>query len=154
MAIYGYVLRPQSKGELSIASTDPSAPPNITANFLTDPYDRKHTVSLFQYIRKLAQQPALAGFVDGESVPGAAVTDEDDLVDATFKQGACGMHVSGTCRMGSDHAAVLDPDLRVRGVSGLRVVDTSIMPALVSGNTNGPAMALAWHAAERIRERA
>jgi len=60
------------------------------------------------------------------------------------------MHVSGTCRMGLDDGAVLDPDLRVRGVSGLRVVDTSVMPRLVSGNTNGPAMALAWHAAERI----
>jgi choline dehydrogenase-like flavoprotein len=152
MAIYGYVLSPRSRGELSIASADPSSPPNITANFLTDPYDRKHTVLLFRYIRKLAQQPALAAFVDAEDVPGAAVTEEDELVGATFKQGACGMHVSGTCRMGADDAAVLDPDLRVRGVNRLRVVDTSIMPRLVSGNTNGPAMALAWHAAERIKQ--
>ncbi len=61
------------------------------------------------------------------------------------------MHVSGTCRMGTDEGAVLDTNLRVRGVHGLRVVDTSIMPRLVSGNTNGPVMAIAWHAAERIR---
>ena len=150
MSIYGYPLRPKSRGALSIASADPAAPPNITANFLSDPYDRAHTVSLFNYIRRLAQQPALASFVEAEDLPGADVTSDDDLIESTFKQGACGMHVSGTCRMGADDGAVLDPDLRVRGVSGLRVVDTSVMPTLVSGNTNGPVMAVAWHAAERI----
>ncbi len=150
MAIFGYVVRPESRGETMIASPDPAAAPMINANFLTHPWDQQHTISLFRYMRRVAQQPALAPFIAAEVEPGPAAASDEDLVEASFKQGGCGMHVSGTCRMGSDTASVLDPDLRVRGVSGLRVVDTSIMPTLVSGNTNAPAMALAWHAAERI----
>jgi len=152
MGIFGYVVHPRSRGEIAITSADPAALPRITANYLADDYDRSHTVSLFRYMRGLARQPALAPFIEAEDNPGTAASSDDDLVDASFAQGACGNHVSGTCRMGTDEAAVVDPDLRVRGVKGLRVVDTSIMPELVSGNTNGAAMALAWHAAERIRE--
>ncbi|MDG2003759.1 MAG: GMC oxidoreductase, partial [Novosphingobium sp.] len=151
--LYGYVLRPQSRGTIRIASADPAIPPEISANFLSVEADRVHTASLFRHLRKIAAQPALSSWVGAETLPGPAALSDEDLVEASFTQGACAMHVSGTCRMGSDDAAVLDPDLKVRGVSGLRVVDTSIMPALVSGNTNGPAMALAWHAAERILAR-
>jgi len=150
MAIFGYMLRPESRGEIRIASADPAVPPDISANFLTAPADRAHTVSLFRYLRKIGEQPALAPYIAAEQLPGVAVTSDDDLVEASFEQGACAMHVSGTCRMGSDSGSVLDPQLRVRGVQGLRVVDTSIMPSLVSGNTNGPAMAIAWHAADII----
>jgi choline dehydrogenase-like flavoprotein len=153
MTLSGYVLRPQSRGELAIVSADPSCPPRITANFLAEESDRRGTLSLFRYMRRVAQQPALAPYVDGEDAPGACVEQDDELIEASFQQGACGFHVSGTCRMGSDDAAVLDSDLRVRGVKGLRVVDTSIMPTLVSGNPNGPVMAVAWHAAERIKGR-
>jgi len=147
---YGYVLRPESRGEIRIASPDPAMPPEIAANFLTEEADRVHTASLFRHLRKIAAQPALSSWVGEETLPGPAAVSDEDLAEASFAQGACAMHVSGTCRMGADETAVLDPDLRVRGVSGLRVVDTSIMPRLVSGNTNGPAMAIAWHAAERI----
>jgi choline dehydrogenase-like flavoprotein len=121
------------------------------ANFLADEYDQAHTVSLFRYIRKIAEQPALAPYLGAENVPGPQVQTDEELIEASFQQGICGAHVAGTCRMGSDAASVVDPDLRVRGVDGLRVVDTSIMPTLPSGNTNAPTMALAWHAAERIR---
>jgi choline dehydrogenase len=151
MSFFGYPLRPKSRGELLIASADPSCPPKITTNYLADQYDRIHTVAFFRYIRRLAQQPALAPFVGEEELPGPAAISDDDLVEESFRQGACGQHVSGTCRMGSDEGSVLDTDLRVRGVRGLRVVDTSIMPTLVSGNTNAAAMVLAWHAAERIK---
>jgi choline dehydrogenase len=150
LELCGYVLRPESRGEVRIASADPAIPPEINANFLSEEYDRVHTASLFRHLRKIAAQPALSSWVGDEVLPGPAAISGEDLAEASFAQGACAMHVSGTCRTGSDEGAVLDPDLRVRGVSGLRVVDTSVMPRLVSGNTNGPAMALAWHAAERI----
>ena len=147
---YGYVLRPASRGEIRIASPDVETPPEIIANFLSEEYDRLHTATLFRHLRSIASQPALSSWIGEEVLPGTDVASDDDLAEASFAQGACAMHVSGTCRMGSDDKAVLDPDLKVRGVEGLRVVDTSVMPRLVSGNTNGPAMALAWHAAERI----
>lgn len=150
MAIRGYVCRPESRGEIRIASSDPAAPPDIDANFLSHPYDREHLVSLFRFFRKLADQPALAAFAPTELMPGAHVATDDDIIEENFAQGTCSFHISGTCRMGDDARAVLTPDLRVRGVSGLRVVDTSAMPRLVSGNTNGPVMAFAWHAATRI----
>jgi choline dehydrogenase-like flavoprotein len=148
--LYGYVLRPESRGEIRIASPDPAMPPEIEANFLSEEADRVHTASLIRHLRSIAAQPSLSSWVGEEVLPGPDSVSDEDLVEASFAQGACAMHVSGTCRMGSDEGAVLDPDLRVRGVSGLRVVDTSVMPRLVSGNTNGPAMAIAWHAAERI----
>ena len=150
LELYGYVLRPESRGDVRIASPDPEVPPEITANFLSTEYDRVRTAALFRHLRAIAGQPALSSWIGEEVLPGPLAASDEDLAEASFAQGACAMHVSGTCRMGTDDAAVLDPDLRVRGIGGLRVVDTSVMPKLVSGNTNGPAMALAWHAAERI----
>jgi choline dehydrogenase len=151
MSLSGYVLRPHSRGAIAIASPDPAVPPTITANFLAADYDRTHTVALYRHLRAIAHQPALRPWLGAENAPGAAIRSDEELVDASFAQGMCANHIAGTCRMGSDPAAVLDPDLRVRGVRGLRVADTSIMPTLVSGNTSGPAMAIGWHAAERIR---
>jgi choline dehydrogenase len=151
MALAGYVLRPESRGEIAIASADPVVPPNITANFLSTDYDRAHTVSLFHHLRDIARQPALRPWIGAETGPTATAQSDDELIDSSFELGMCANHIAGTCRMGTDERAVVDPDLRVRGVRGLRVADTSIMPTLVSGNTNGPAMAIGWHAAERIR---
>lgn len=99
----------------------------------------------------LAQQSALR-FFDGDEIgSGAAMTGDDELVEATFKQGACCMHVSDTCRIGSDDGAVLDRDLTACDVRNLRLADASIIPSLVSGITNGPVMTLHWHAAARIK---
>jgi choline dehydrogenase-like flavoprotein len=103
-------------------------------------------------MRELAAQPALARHIVEELIPGAETQDDEALLEATFTYGNTGYHPSGTCRMGSDDGAVLDPRLRVRGIDRLRVVDTSMMPSLVSGNTSGPAMAIAWRAAEIILE--
>lgn len=150
ITLYGYTLRPESRGELAITSRDGSSPPRIDANYMATPYDRENAVALFRYIRKLASQPALAQHIVEELVPGVGVQEDEALLEATFTFGNTGYHPSGTCRMGSDNDAVLDPQLRVRGIGGLRVVDTSIMPTLVSGNTSGPAMAIAWRAAEII----
>jgi choline dehydrogenase-like flavoprotein len=101
-------------------------------------------------MRKILMQPALRTHVVGETLPGPQCVSDDELAEAFFKHGSTAFHVAGTCRMGADAASVVDPQLRVRGVQGLRVVDTSIMPTLISGNTNGPAMAMAMRAAELI----
>jgi choline dehydrogenase-like flavoprotein len=150
MTMFGYFLRPESQGRIEIRSPDPDAAPFIDANYLATETDRAHTISLIRTIRRIGAQPALAPFIVAEVLPGAQVTSDDDLIEASFTYGTSGYHVAGTCRMGSDACAVLDPELRVRGVKGLRVVDTSIMPALISGNTNAPAMAIGWRASELI----
>jgi choline dehydrogenase-like flavoprotein len=92
----------------------------------------------------------LARHIVEELIPGRDVQDDESLLESTFKYGTTGFHAAGTCRMGPDSESVLDPELRVRGINQLRVVDTSIMPTQVCGNTNGPAMAIAWRAAEMI----
>jgi choline dehydrogenase-like flavoprotein len=84
-------------------------------------------------------------------MPGADFDSDAEILDAYDRFGTCGYHAVGTCRMGRDPQSVVDPSLRVRGVDGLRVVDTSVMPFILSGNTNGPTMAIAWRAAELIR---
>ena len=93
----------------------------------------------------------VGAMIEGETWPGREVQTDDQIIAAARQDGAC-MHTVGTCRMGVDAQAVLDPRLRVRGVAGLRVVDCSAMPTQVSGNTNGPVMALAWRAADLILE--
>jgi choline dehydrogenase-like flavoprotein len=101
--------------------------------------------------RWMAQLP-LAEYVAEETTPGAEVTSNEAVVDAFARLGQSGYHACGTCRMGTDDAAVLDSRLRVRGVENLRVVDLSMFPQMISGNTNGPMMALAGRAADLIRE--
>jgi choline dehydrogenase-like flavoprotein len=103
-----------------------------------------------RYIRRIAARPALAPYIESEILPGADCTSDEALIEASFAYGTSGYHVAGTCRMGADEASVVDLNLNVRGVRGLRVADTSIMPELISGNTNAPAMAIAWRAAEKI----
>ncbi len=150
LTIGGYFLRPQSQGELRIQSADASVPPQINANYLSADIDRSSAIALFRWFRRLAAQPELKPFIVGELTPGPQVESDEQILAAFRRFGQTAYHVSGTCRMGSDSASVLDPQLRVRGVEGLRVVDTSVMPCLVSGNTNAPAMAIAMRAAELI----
>jgi choline dehydrogenase len=148
--IGGYHMHPRSRGEMKIQSADPNAPPRICANYLQDPEDRAASVALFRVIRQIAQAPALRAFGVTELVPGPDIVSDDDICHAFLEHGNTAFHVSGTCRMGSDAHAVVDPKTRVRGVSNLRVVDTSIFPELPSGNTNAPAMAVARNAAQMI----
>jgi choline dehydrogenase len=135
-----------------IRAANPAAAPEIRGNFLSTEYDRQVTVDAFCYIRRLVRQPSLQPYIGEETFPAANCHSDDEIVDACRVLGGPGSHFSGTCRMGQDAMAVLDERLRVRGVSGLRVADGSIMPTLVSGNTNGPIMALAWRAADLILE--
>lgn len=146
----GYQMRPESRGSVEITSADPDTPLAISPNYLSEETDRQSAIGVFRFIRKLYSQPALRAYVVGETWPGPSVESDDEIIDAFHRFGWPVQHAAGTCRMGSDENSVLDTRLRVRGVEGLRVADISIMPSLVSGNTNGPAMAMAWRAADLI----
>lgn len=150
MTWVGYFTNPDSEGSVTIASRDPDAAPLIDANYLATENDRRHSIDLVRFMRKILMQPALRAHVVGETLPGPQCASDEELLEAFFKHGSTAFHVAGTCRMGADAASVVDPQLRVRGLEGLRVVDTSIMPTLISGNTNGPAMAIAMRAAQLI----
>ncbi|MDG2003571.1 MAG: GMC family oxidoreductase N-terminal domain-containing protein [Novosphingobium sp.] len=149
---FGYPLRSRSKGSLHIRSTDPSVGAVIRPNFLSDPYDCEVTIAMFRLQRQWLRQPALAGIIGQETLPGPDVETDEQILDAFRTAGQAGLHACGTTRMGSDTRAVLDEKLRVRGVSNLRVVDGGVMPTMVSANTNGPIMAIGWRAAELILE--
>ena len=148
LTIGAYLLQPAGGGEVTIAGRDSAAPPRIAPRWLTDPQDVAAGARLMAIVRRWVAQPALAPLIGDELAPGADVA---DLGSYFRREARTGNHAIGACRMGLAADSVLDPQLRVRGVCGLRVVDASAMPGLPSGNTNGPVMALAWRAAELIR---
>lgn len=150
LTIYGQLLRLTSEGSVMLRSADPAAPPIITPNWLSTPDDEHAAIAMVRYMRRYMRQDALAPYVGEEIVPGAACQSDEEILSAFRRLSLCGTHAVATCRMGDDDQSVVDERLRVRGVNGLRVVDCSVMPAPVSGNTNGPAMALAWQAAKLI----
>ncbi|MFA7588326.1 MAG: GMC oxidoreductase, partial [Novosphingobium sp.] len=145
----GWGLRPTSRGSIMIRSADPADNPVIRPSFLATGEDRAVLVRTFRRLREIMAQPALAGFLAEEVVPGSHVMTDEEVIEASLT-GENGYHATGTCRMGSDIGAVVDSRLNVRGVRGLRIVDCSVMPTQVSSGVNGPVMALAWHAASLI----
>ena len=146
----GMVLRPTSQGYVEITSADPAAPLRIDPNYLTTEHDRRATATLVRRMRSIFEQSPIAERISHETYPGAQVDSDEQLVDAALEGGYCGYHAVGTCAMGPDDDDVVDSQLRVRGVDGLRVVDCSVMPTIVAGNLNGPVMAMAWRAADFI----
>lgn len=152
MRMLGYFTRPESQGSTHIVSPDFRIQPTIDANHFAAEIDRVSALSLFRWLRKLGEQAALSPWVIAETERSAAYTSDEDILSHALELGGTSFHIAGTCRMGADAAAPLDPQLRVRGVDRLRVCDTSIMPTLVSGNTNAPAMALAMNAADIIQK--
>lgn len=148
----GYVVRPESKGEMRLASADPKVPMTILPDYLSDPVDREVAVGITRFIRELAHQSSLSAFGATEFFPGPEYGSDDEIIDAYHRFGFYGNHAAGTCRMGSDAGAVVDPRLRVRGVNGLRVADISILPRLISGNTQAVALAIGWRAGQIIAE--
>ena len=133
-----------------ITSKDPDAPLKIEPNWLATEEDRVKAVEMVKYLREFVRQPALTPYVGEELSPGAKFQSDEEILRAFRRLSSSGLHAVGSCRMGKDNAAVVDNEARVRGVEGLRIVDCSIMPGLVSGNTNGPAIATGWRAADII----
>lgn len=150
LSLLGFVLRPTSEGSVRIRSADPAQPPRVEMSYVDTDYDRRISVSMFRRMREIVAQHPIAEMLHGEIEPGIAVEDDDTIVRAGLLYGGTGYHASGACAMGPSDVDPLDGRLRVRGTTGLRVVDVSIMPAMVSGNLNGPIMAMAWRAAEMI----
>jgi choline dehydrogenase len=145
-------LRPASEGFLGITAADPGAPLEIVPNFLSTEADRVSAIGAVRFVRRLFEQSPLKDLVTSETAHGLEHRTDDEILRAFQRFGGCGYHAVGTCRMGADEDSVTDPALRVRGITGLRVVDCSVMPTIPSGNTNGPVMALAWRAADLILE--
>ena len=148
--IGGYFLYPESRGNLHIKSKDARDAPAIHANYLSAPLDRQMIVAVLRIIRAIASQPALAKIIVAETRPGPSVASEDELLDYARKTGQTCWHPSGTCRMGTGPDAVVDPELRVHGIAGLRVIDTSVMPFLTASNTNLPTIMIAEKGAELV----
>ncbi len=143
-------VRPESRGTVHITSPDPFAPPAIQPNYLSTPGDRKVAADALRLTRHIVSHPALARFKPQEYKPGAHLTTDDELADAAGQIGTTIFHPVGTCKMGADPDAVVDDRLRVHGMTGLRVVDASIMPTITSGNTNAPAIMIAEKASDMI----
>ena len=150
MQLFSYPLRPESQGHVRIVSSDSSVAPEVAANYLAEPYDRQMAINAFRLMRNVLGAEPLASLLAGETRPSAALQSDDEIIDLYRREGQSGFHACGTCKMGSDRLAVLDSRLRVRSVQGLRVMDLSITPTMISGNTNGPMMAMAWRAADLI----
>lgn len=146
-----YQLRPESRGEIQITSADPNVAPTIEPNYLDAEADRQCMRDGVRLARRIGASPALARHDAGAISPVDADLRDDDAIDAWVRAGANTIfHPVGTCRMGSDSASVVDGELKVRGVAGLRVADASVMPTIVGGNTSAPTMMIAEKAADMI----
>jgi len=146
-------LRPESRGSVRIQSVDPLEPPALQPNYLSTTNDRATLVAGIRLARKLVATRALAPYVKAEYRPGPVAQSDDDLLEFAKSTGGTIFHPSGTCKMGDigrDSLAVVDSELKVHGVSALRVVDCSVIPTLVSGNTNVPVVMIAEKAADHI----
>jgi choline dehydrogenase len=142
-----FQLYPESRGWVHAASPDPSEAPRILPNYLAAEADRAAALRGLALSRAIAAQAPLARFLIAEDRPGPGMTEDDALLDYIRRTGNTSYHPVGTCRMGGDADSVVDPACRVRGVDGLRVADASVMPFLVSSNTNAPSMAIGENAA-------
>jgi choline dehydrogenase len=147
-----YRVRPSSRGEVLLRSADPRQPPCVHTNFMSAADDMEATVAGLRQIRQIFAAPALAAAVEAEIAPGPSVTTDEQLADFIRRNGKSSYHPAGTCRMGSDPLAVVDERLRLRGIQGLRIVDASIMPTLVSGNTAAAVMMIGEKGAAMLRE--
>lgn len=150
ISIYGQLLRLTSEGAIRATGPGLTDPADIRPNWLSTEDDRRSAVALIRYMRRYMEQAPVRDLIERELLPGCSLTSDKDLLESFRRLSTSGLHGVGTCRMGNDNSSVTDPQLRVRGVRGLRVADCSVMPALVTGNTNAPAMALGLRAGELI----
>ena len=140
-------LRPESRGSIHIQSNDPEAAPAIRPNFLSEQIDRDALVAGMRIARQVGAAPSLRKFCDSELYPGTTCDSDEEILNFCRAAGSTVFHPVGTCKMGSDPYSVVDDQLRVRGIDGLRIADASVMPTLVSGNTNAPCIMIGEKAA-------
>jgi choline dehydrogenase len=150
VTLHACCLRPQSRGEIRLASADPLQPPLIDPNYLAAEYDLKILIEGIRLGREILAAPAFGPWLREERIPGDAVRSERELEAFIRATAETEYHPVGTCKMGSDPLAVVDDRLRVRGIEGLRVIDASIMPTVISGNTNAPTVMIAEKGAEMM----
>jgi len=150
LTIMPTLIYPKSRGTLRLVSADPSAAPVIDPAYLTEPDDTRLLLDGMELIRATMASPIIADQISLELSPGTAYPDRAALARELPNRATSVYHAVGTCRMGADDRAVVDPALRVRGIDGLRVADASIMPSIPGGNTNAPAMMIGEHAARLI----
>ena len=151
MTLNANSMRPRSRGEIRLASSDPFQPPLIDPNYLADPYDVRVLIECVRWGRRLMRAPSLAKYAGAERFPGKDIVSDADLEAYIRRNVQTDYHPVGACKMGSDSLAVVDNQLKVRGVEGLRVADSSIMPSIISGNTNAPTIVIGAKAADLIR---
>lgn len=147
-------VRPASRGEITLRSADPFEQPRLFPNYFSDERDRRIAVEGLRLARRMAAAPPLKDLVIAEHLPGSDTATDAEIEEYLKQNGGCVSHQVGTCKMGTDPMAVVDPTLKVHGIEGLRVVDASIMPTLISGNTNAPTIMIAEKAADMIRQEA
>ena len=145
-------LRPRSRGTIRLASSNPNAAPLIDPNYLQDPQDREMSIRGLKLTQEILSQDALKPYIKAERLPGPDVRTDDDYYNFICEHSKTSHHTAGTCRMGVDDGAVVDPRLRLNGIDGLRVVDNSIMPTVISSNTNAAAIMIGEKAADMIKE--
>ena len=143
-------LRPGSRGHVRIASKDFLAHPNITPNYLSTQQDQQVAAKALRLTRQIVAAPAMQKYAPQELKPGAHFNSDAELIQAAGEIGTTIFHPVGTCKMGHDAMAVVDSQLRVHGISGLRVIDAAIMPTITSGNTNAPTMMIAEKGAQMV----
>jgi choline dehydrogenase len=146
-----YQLRPDSRGHIALKSANPADPPAMHPNYLSAETDQRTLVDGLKLCRRLLASPHLERFIASEFLPGSEVQSDDELLDYARRRGGTVYHPTSTCRMGVDAMAVVDPELRVRGIEGLRVADASVMPTVVSGNTNAATIMIGERAADLVR---
>jgi choline dehydrogenase len=149
---YAHPMRPESRGSIHVTSADARTPPAIRFNILSAPVDGELTLKALRIARSIMTAPAMAPFKLTELAPGPERSSDADLLDWVKATAETTYHPVGTCKMGTDPMAVVDPRLRVHGIAGLRVADASIMPTLTSGNTNAPSIMIGERAADLVRE--
>jgi len=150
LTLLATLIYPKSRGTLRLASADPAAAPLIDPAYLADPDDTRLLLDAMEIVRGAMNSRMIAAEVRGETSPGPDYPHRDDLAKEVPNRATTVYHAVGTCRMGVDERAVVAPDLRVRGIEGLRVADASIMPSITGGNTNAPAFMIGEHAAQII----
>ena len=150
MTVIAHQLRPDSKGSIHITSPHATDHPNINFNFLSEPTDRTCAVAVMRLARQIVEAPEMDWLGPREFAPGPDAQTDDELLDYITRTAETTYHPVGTCKMGNDPMAVVDDQLRVHGIDGLRVIDASIMPTLTSGNTNAPSIMIGEKGAEMI----